>query len=341
MKTSQFDYHLPPSLIAQHPSRRRSDSRMLVLNRADQSITDSRFGRLPEHLDQSFFIVFNDSRVFKARLVGHRISGGMVEVFLVRPTGDEGWLALLRPSARIKRGEKIFFDHRRFVTILDDPGPTERMVAFPSSPDEHFIIGRYGRVPLPPYITREAEAGDRRRYQTVFARATGSVAAPTAGLHFNRTMLSRLAQASIDHDMITLHVGPGTFRPVVAHDIEQHIVDPEFAVITPQTALSINRGFDRGKKLLAVGTTTVRTLETAAARSRRIAPWEEMVDLFIYPPYQFRVVDALLTNFHLPRSSLLMLVAAFCGREFVLDAYQYAVRKKYRFYSYGDCMLIL
>lgn len=341
MKTSQFDYHLPPSLIAQHPSRRRIDSRMLVLNRADQSITDSRFGRLPEHLDRSFFIVFNDSRVFKARLVGHRSSGGMVEVFLVRPTGGERWLALLRPSARIKRGEKIFFDHRRFITLLDDPGPVERMVAFPSNPDEHFIIARYGRVPLPPYITREAEDSDLRRYQTVFARATGSVAAPTAGLHFDRMMLSRLAQAGIDHNMITLHVGPGTFRPVLAQDIEQHIVDPEFAVITPRTALSINQHFDCGKKLLAVGTTTVRTLETAAARFRRIAPWEEMVDLFIYPPYQFRVVDALLTNFHLPRSSLLMLVAAFCGREFILDAYRYAVRKKYRFYSYGDCVLIL
>ena len=341
MKASQFDYRLPSGLIAQYPSRRRTDSRMLVLNRADHSITNSRFGRLPEHLDQSYFIVFNDSWVFKARLPGHRSSGGAVEVFLVRPTGDARWLVLLRPSARIKRGERIFFDQRRFVTVLDDPGPAERTVAFPSSPDEHFIIMRYGRVPLPPYITREAEAGDRRRYQTVFARADGSVAAPTAGLHFDRTMLSRLAQAGIDHEMITLHVGPGTFRPVLAQDIGQHIVDPEFAIITPQTASSINRHLDGGRRLLAVGTTTVRTLETAADRRRRIEPREEMVDLFICPPYQFKVVDALLTNFHLPRSSLLMLVAAFCGTEFVLDAYRYAVRRKYRFYSYGDCMLIL
>lgn len=341
MKLSDFDYTLPAGLIAQYPAQRRAESRMLVLDRRSWTLTDSQFRNLPDFIDDRYFLVLNDSRVFKARLFGQKKTGGKVEIFLVRKTGSGGWISLLRPSGRVKRGEKLFLDAKNTVTVVDDPGPVERTVSFDLPEKEEYLISHHGQVPLPPYIKRDPDENDIKRYQTVYARAAGSVAAPTAGLHFDRRMLSRLERAGIMAAFVTLHVGPGTFKPVVTDEIEKHVVDPEYALVPAKTAEAVNHNKAAGKKLLAVGTTAVRTLEFAANAKGELQELGDMVDLFIYPPYRFRIVDAMLTNFHLPKSSLLMLVAAFCGRDFLFEAYRHAVENKYRFYSYGDCMLIL
>ncbi len=342
MKLSLFDYYLPPEFIAQYPVGKRADSRMLVLKRESGEIIDSLFSQLPDFIDSSYFLVLNNSKVFKARLFGRRATGGKVEIFLVRRAGENEWLALLRPSRRIKKDERLFFDAGHYITVLDQPGPVERLVSFPTRRDEDFIIPRYGKVPLPPYIRRSPERKDITRYQTIYARKTGSVAAPTAGLHFDRRMMARLSEKEIESERITLHIGPGTFKPVKVDDIEGHIVDPEYAEISKKTAAAINRRKAGGQKLLAVGTTAVRTIESASDKNGNLpAGFKGMVDLFIYPPYGFKMVDAMLTNFHLPKSSLLMLTAAFCGRDLILEAYRRAIDRKYRFYSYGDCMLIL
>ena len=341
MKLTDFDYRLPPGMVAQYPSQKRTGARMLVLNRADGSITDSHVYQLPDFLSPTYFLVLNDSKVFKARLFTTRSTGGRVEVFLVRRNGPGRWLALLRPSVRIKCGERLCLDSKNYLMVMDKPGQLEREVAFENGKKEEFIIHQYGQVPLPPYIKRHPDKSDAVRYQTVYAGREGSVAAPTAGLHFDRRMLTRLAEQQIEHEMITLHVGPGTFKPVTAERIERHVVDPEYAIVTPKAARGVNRRKQKGQKLLAVGTTSVRVTEFAADDGGLVSPHEGPVDLFIYPPYRYKAVDAMLTNFHLPRTSLLMLVAAFCGRELLFTAYRHAIERQYRFYSYGDCMLIL
>jgi len=340
MNLSDFDYILPPELIAQYPGENRSDSRMLVLRRKDGSIEDRRFNELPDIIDATYFLVVNDSRVFKARLFARRPTGGRVEIFLVRRQSGSAWQVFLRPSAKIKLGERLFFDGGDSVCVLDSPGTEERLIEFAAPHREAEIIERLGQVPLPPYIRRDVAAVDVDRYQTIYADETGSVAAPTAGLHFDLSILERLRVRDIEMEKVTLHVGPGTFKPVTAERIEDHVIEPESAVISPAAAEKINRHKEQGKKLLAVGTTSVRTLEAAAAEGR-LRPYADLVGLYIYPPYRFRMVDALLTNFHLPKTSLLMLAAAFCGRDFLMAAYRHAVEQKYRFYSYGDCMLIL
>jgi S-adenosylmethionine:tRNA ribosyltransferase-isomerase len=341
MKLSASDYQLPPELIAQDPPVRRTSSRMLVVDRRDDSLIDSYFSRLTDFIDDSHFLVVNDSRVLKARLIGRRQTGGKVEVLLVRRLGDARWKAMLQPSGRVRKGERVFFSQRYGLTVTDDPGGIEREVEFATAGDEKRILARFGAVPLPPYIHREPIGSDAIRYQTVYADAPGSVAAPTAGLHFDRRMLSRLKEHHIPVEKVTLHVGPGTFKPVQVEDISKHRIDPELAEISRATAGAINKWKKRGLNLLAVGTTSVRTLESAADADGTVSPYSAPVDLFIYPPYRYKTVDALLTNFHLPKSSLLMLVAAFCGRETLFRAYEHAIAARYRFYSYGDCMLIL
>ena len=341
MKLSDFDYQLPKELIAQHPADKRSNSRMLVLNRRDRSLTDCYFYQLPDLIDESYCIVVNDSKVFKARLFGKRESGGKVEIFLVRRLDGGHWKALLRPSARVKKGEKVLFDDSHFIVAEDEPGTIERVISFPSFESEAAVIETYGKIPLPPYIKRKADTDDAVRYQTVYASHDGSVAAPTAGLHFDDEVLSRLKNKGVDIERLTLHVGPGTFKPVTVDTIEEHTIDPEFAIVSEDTAGRVTMQKQAGKKLLAVGTTSIRTLEAVADESGRVSACSKMVDLFIYPPYTYKAVDAILTNFHLPKTSLLMLVAAFCDRDFLMEAYAHAVKNEYRFYSYGDCMLIL
>lgn len=370
MKLVEFDYHLPPELIAQYPAPRRSDSHMLVVYRDEARFEDSLFRRLPEYLAPGDVLALNNSRVLPARLYGRRVGvksqpigkrnpkrgeylSTQIEALLVRPLDDHTWEALVRPGRKVRTGERLVFE------AADAAGRVQRKVRL-----EAEVIGRgqfglrtlrfsdaaslsknletIGHVPLPPYIRRPDEKSDRLRYQTVYAKRPGSVAAPTAGLHFTRTMLAALDVRGVERAEITLHVSLGTFQPIHKADTESHRLHPETFSVEAPAAATLSRALQDGRRIVAVGTTTVRTLEHVASQhGGRIEPTSGQTELFIQPGFPFRVVAGLLTNFHLPRTTLLMLVAAFGGRELILEAYRHAVRERYRFYSYGDCMLIL
>jgi S-adenosylmethionine:tRNA ribosyltransferase-isomerase len=346
MKLSLFDYHLPSRLIAQYPMRRRDRSRLLVLDRSTGEISHRKFPDVMEYLRRGDALVVNNTRVFKARLLGKRATGGRVEVFLVRrleSADGERWEALAQPSRRLKESEKVPFGPDLHVVLERRLGEGRWIVLFISKRTRQQILARYGHVPLPQYISREDQPADLRRYQTVFARAdqTGAVAAPTAGFHLTRGSLRKIKERGVKVCEITLHTGPGTFRPITSDAIEQHTVDPEYAQLLESVADTLNRVRADGGRVFAVGTTSVRTLESAPVVGGLVQPFSGMVDLYIQPGHRFRLVDHLITNFHLPRSSLLVLVSAFAGREWVLEAYAEAIRQEYRFYSYGDAMLIL
>jgi S-adenosylmethionine:tRNA ribosyltransferase-isomerase len=369
MKLSGLDYDLPPERIAQHPLGERDASRMLLLDRASGAWEDRQFRELPEVLHGNELIVLNNARVLPARLFGRR-SGlraqspgrnnprasdflhSLIEVLLVRQLAPQDWEALVRPGRKVPVGERIIFGlHEK----RDDQGELEaivkgrgeyglRVLHFSSKNGLHEALARLGHIPLPPYIKRSDEPIDRERYQTVYARQGSAVAAPTAGLHFTAEILTRLRQRGIEIAEITLEVGLGTFEPVRTERIEDHPIHKEAYEISEVAAAAIARAMREGRPVLAVGTTVVRALEDAAesfsARGETIAPIEAEAEILIYPGKPFRIVSQLLTNFHLPRSSLLAMVAAFAGRERILDAYRHAVESQYRFYSYGDCMLI-
>ena len=361
MLVSDFSYELPPGLIAQEPLPERSASRMLCLARDTGRVQDRRFVDFPELLRPDDLLVFNNTRVFPARLYGRR-SGtraqpvsahnpasrdflkGRVEVLLTRQVSDDpnAWECLVRPGRKIGIGERLYFGSRdelvAEVTGRGDFG--ERRLRFDPATDFWDRLNNIGHVPLPPYIARQDRPGDRERYQTVYARERGSVAAPTAGLHFTSEILQRIRDRGIETAEITLHVGLGTFQPVHAERVEDHRLHGESYEISASAAATINRALDQARRIVAIGTTTVRTLEHAARSSGRVEPGRGEADLFIYPGFQFRVVSAMLTNFHLPQSTLLMLVCAFAGKENALAAYRHAVKEQYRFYSYGDCMFI-
>jgi len=360
---SDFNYHLPEELIAQEPLGDRAASRMLHLNRATGQFEDRTFRDFPDLLRADDLVVLNNTRVFPARLYGRRIGvkaqpvspknpaardflRGRIEVLLTRQVSDEPneWECLVRPGRKIGIGERLFFGEKDELKadVAARGSFGERRIRFASVPDFFSVIERIGHVPLPPYIDREDRPEDRERYQTVYAQERGSVAAPTAGLHFTPEVLARMAERGIETTEITLHVGLGTFQPVRVENVEQHKLHREWCSISPQAATRINAAIAAGRRVVAVGTTTVRTLEFSASRSAnaKLAAGSGEADLFIYPGYQFRVVGALLTNFHLPQSTLLMLVCAFGGREQVLETYKHAVAQKYRFYSYGDCMFV-
>jgi S-adenosylmethionine:tRNA ribosyltransferase-isomerase len=341
---SDFDYHLPPELIAQEPLPERDASRLMVLDRATGAVAHRAFRDLPEHLRDGDLLVLNRSRVLPARLLGRRASGGEAEILLVRDLGGDRWQALVRPGRHLRPGQRVTVDDDLSVVVeteaLAEDG--RRRVRFLSRRrDVPAALERCGHVPLPPYVRRPDRPQDRERYQTVYAREPGSVAAPTAGLHFTPALLDRLRERGASVAEIVLHVGPGTFRPVTAERVEDHRVAPEPFTIPPETAAAIEGTRARGGRVVAVGTTTARTLEGAARATGTVAAGEGETDLVIVPGFAFAVVDALVTNFHLPRSSLLLLVAAFAGRERVLGAYAEAVRERYRFYSYGDAMMIV
>jgi S-adenosylmethionine:tRNA ribosyltransferase-isomerase len=349
MNVADFDFELPPELIAQTP-RPRGSSRMLVLERQRGAWTDAAIADLPRWLASGDLIVANDTRVFPARLLGRRDpSGGAVECLLLEHAGDDEWFALVHPGQKLKPGARMIFEDpvraphvRLHAEVLDRLYFGRRRlrvrVAGAAGVDE--AIDALGHVPLPPYIHRADTVDDRDRYQTVFARARGSIAAPTAGLHFDEALVSAIRAAGIGWATITLHVGYGTFKPVRVDRVEDHSVDPEWYEIPPAAAAAIESAHARDHRVVAVGTTTTRALESAAA-GRGVRAGSGRTGLFIHPGVAVQVVDALLTNFHLPRSSLLMLAAAFAGRELLLDAYRHAVREGYRFYSYGDAMLVV
>lgn len=363
MLLSDFNYHLPEELIAQEPLGDRAASRMLHLNRATGQFEDRTFRDFPDLLRADDLVVLNNTRVFPARLYGRRIGvkaqpvspknpaardflRGRIEVLLTRQVSDEPneWECLVRPGRKIGIGERLFFGEKDELKadVVARGSFGERRIRFASVPDFFSVIERIGHVPLPPYIDREDRPEDRERYQTVYAQERGSVAAPTAGLHFTPEVLARMAERGIETTEITLHVGLGTFQPVRVENVEQHKLHREWCSISPPAATRINAAIAAGRRVIAVGTTTVRTLEFSARRSAnaKLTAGSGEADLFIYPGYQFRVVGALLTNFHLPQSTLLMLVCAFGGREQVLETYKHAVEQKYRFYSYGDCMFV-
>ena len=339
MNLSDFDYHLPEERIAQQPLEDRAASRMLVVDRDQGRWEDRTFRDLPQFLRPGDCLVLNDTKVFPARLYGHRAGfEGRVQVFLVRALDGEGatWLTLVHPGRKMRTGERIVFDGGLEAEVLGRNEHGERIVRFHCDGDLFAHLDRVGHVPLPPYIRRADEQGDRERYQTVYARERGSVAAPTAGLHFTPEMLEACRNVGADVARVTLHVGLGTFQPLHTETIEQVKLHAEPFAISAREAETMRESARR----IAVGTTSVRTLETAMLRGG-LAEMEGETDSFISPGFQFQATGAMLTNFHLPQSSLLVLVCAFAGRELALAAYRHAVEAEYRFYSYGDCMLIV
>lgn len=348
MNVSDFDFELPDALIAQEPPVVRGGSRLLVLDRATGGVTHTVFTRLAEYLRPGDLLVVNNTRVFPARLLGRRLpGGGAVECLLVRSIGENEWEALMHPGQRLKPGARVVFEQgnvclhgevlarhfqgRRTVRLWTDDGSD--LVA---------AIDHLGHMPLPPYIRRADRPADRDRYQTVYSRERGSIAAPTAGLHFTDPLLAELSACGVERAEVTLHVGYGTFKPIRAEQIDRHVVDAERFTVSADTAAALTRARRDGRRIVAVGTTTVRALESLAIDDDgRVQAASAETQLFVRPGHEFRLVRALITNFHLPRSSLLVLVSAFAGREQVLDAYREAVARGYRFYSYGDAMLIV
>ena len=345
MYISEFDYELPPELIAQEPLAQRSASRMLVLDRNKRHWVDTQFRSVFDYLQPHDVLVLNNTRVFPARLRGQRDpSGGRVEVLLVREIEPLVWEAMVRPGSRFKTGARIRFgDANVRAQVVDFSTGGRRVLRFESDDSLDKILDEIGETPLPPYIKRPAGATekDRERYQTVYARARGAIAAPTAGLHFTRSDLDELRERGVKIAELTLHVGYGTFEPVRVENVDEHQVASERLEISTDAAAIINDARAKGARVIAVGTTTTRALESAVTAAGQIEAGNRDAVLTVVPGYEFRVVDALITNFHLPRSSLLLLVCAFADRALVLDAYRHAVATKYRFYSYGDCMLII
>lgn len=355
-RVSDYDYALPPELIAQHPAKRRDESRLLVVP-PEGPFLHRRFPDLEALVEPGDVLVVNESRVVPARLLGRKPTGARAEVLLVRPVFAEDagtlggrpdwspetrvWEALVRPGGKLGPGRRVVVGDGLDVEIVDTLPSGNRVVRLESDLPVPEALERFGHVPLPPYIERADQSEDRERYQTVYARRPGSIAAPTAGLHFTDALLERIAAKGVERVAVTLHVGIGTFRPIEHDDPEAHEMHAEWYDVSPEAAAAVNRARASGGRVWAVGTTAVRTLESAAARTGILQAGAGETRLFIRPRYDFRVVDGLITNFHLPRSTLLMLVAALAGYERTMAAYEEAIRERYRFYSYGDAMVVL
>lgn len=350
MRISDFDYELPEELIAQYPAERRDESRMLMLDRSRDEVREARFSNFPRYLHEGDIVVVNDTKVIPARLIGKKRTGAEVEVFLVRRLEEGRWRALCRPSRKLDAGDEVLIGAAgHVVKIEEEIGGGEWDVLLPEGVSDYSFIESFGHVPLPPYIKREDEELDRGRYQTVYARAEGSVAAPTAGLHFTPETLEALRRKGITIMPVTLHVGPGTFRPLEKDVVEENVLSSEHITVRKDYLEEIISARKSGRKVIAVGTTVTRALEAAASGAyddggtvvtdgvEYLTGWTR---LFIYPGFRFNVVSSLLTNMHLPRSSLLVLVSAFAGRERTISAYRWAVERRFRFYSYGDVMFI-
>ncbi len=340
-----FDYPLPKDLIAQYPAERRDQSRLLVLDRRSRKMEHKLFYQVIDYLEKDDGLVINQTRVFPARIFGvNQKNGRKIEVFFLKRLDGKLWEVLVKPYKKVPEGSLISFEQDGLTCeILERTQSGSRLAKVNSHGDFFEILERIGKVPLPPYIKRDPEAEDKTTYQTIYAKETGAVAAPTAGLHFTQELLERIQGKGVHKIAITLHVGWDSFRPVRVDDPKDHTLASEYFEIDPSTAERINQIKKSKKKIVAVGTTTVRALETVAdsGEGRKIKAQSGWTKKFIYPPYQFKIVDSMITNFHLPRSTLLLLVSAFASKELILDAYREAIRQKYRFYSYGDAMLII
>jgi S-adenosylmethionine:tRNA ribosyltransferase-isomerase len=344
MRINNLDYHLPEGLIAQYPIEPRDKARLMVLNRRGGEYISTTFSRLGDFLRQGDVLVVNDTRVIRARLFGQKETYGKVEILLLRkvPVDGEVWECLVKRGKRIKVGTRIQFAPDLEGEVVGNGSEGKKRIFFAAQGDFQEIIHRIGNVPLPPYIRKgKDEEVDKEGYQSIFARHEGAIAAPTAGLHFTPELVQGIEEQGVSFVPLTLHVGLGSFQPIRSEEVEDHRLEPEYYRIPPASAEAINAARARGGRLCAVGTTMVRALESAADEDGTIHPQQGMTDLYIYPPYRFKAVDALITNFHLPRSTLLLLVFAFGGKELIIRAYQEAIREGYGFYSYGDGMLIM
>lgn len=349
MKLSQFKFKLPPELIALHPTANRDESRLMVLNREKQKIEHKKFSDILNYFDDGDVMILNNTKVFPARMYGNKEkTGARIEVFLLRELNRESllWDVLVDPARKIRIGNKLYFgeDDSLVAEVIDNTTSRGRTLRFLfDGPYEEFkkIITELGETPLPRYIKRDVEPEDEERYQTVFAKQEGAVAAPTAGLHFSRELLKRLELKGVTLPEVTLHVGLGTFRPVEVEDLTKHKMDSEQVIIPDATALAVNAAKDKKKKVCAVGTTVMRAIESSVSTTGHLKPYDGWTNKFIFPPYDFSVANCMVTNFHMPMSTLLMMVSAFAGYDFLMEAYEEAVKEEYRFFSYGDAMLII
>lgn len=348
MKLSDFVFEYPKTLIAKYPAEPRDSARLMVLHRKDKKIEHRSFRDFPEYYTKGDVLVVNDTKVFPARLYGNKEkTGARIEVFLLRELNAESrlWDVIVDPARKIRIGNKLYFDNGLVAEVIDNTtsrGRTIRFVYEGATEDLYRMIDEIGQTPLPPYIKRKVEDEDRDRYQTIFAEHRGAVAAPTAGLHFTPTVIDALRDRGVEVAPVTLHVGLGTFRPVEVEDLTKHRMDSEYYQIPNRTAEIVNRALQADRNTVtAVGTTVVRAIESSLSASNLLKPDGGWTDKFIYPPYEFRITERLLTNFHMPKSTLMMLVAAFAGYDFMMEAYQAAVDEKYRLFSFGDAMLIL
>ncbi|SDE28610.1 tRNA preQ1(34) S-adenosylmethionine ribosyltransferase-isomerase QueA [Riemerella columbipharyngis] len=349
MKTSDFNFNLPAELLAERPSEHRDEARLMVLDRAKQTIEHKLFKDVVNYFDENDLFIFNNTKVFPARLYGNKEkTGARIEVFLLRELDKETrvWDVLVDPARKIRIGNKLFFDKEEtlLAEVIDNTtsrGRTLRFLYDGSYEEFREKLREIGNTPLPKYIKREAEPEDAERYQTIYAKVEGAVAAPTAGLHFSKHLMKRLEIKGINFAEITLHVGLGTFNPIEVEDLSKHKMECEETIIDQKNADLINKAIEEDRKICAVGTTVMRAIETSVSSNRRIGPYHGWTNKFIYPPYDFGIANTMITNFHTPKSTLLMMIAAFAGKDFVMEAYEEAIREKYKFYSYGDAMLIL
>ncbi|NLY82572.1 MAG: tRNA preQ1(34) S-adenosylmethionine ribosyltransferase-isomerase QueA [Clostridiales bacterium] len=347
MKISEFNYHLPKELIAQTPASRRDESKLMVLDRKNDSIEHKKFYNILEYLNDGDCLVMNNSRVIPARLFGEKaLTGAKIEFLLIKRIEGDIWEAMVRPGKRLKPGDKVIFSEENLfeAEIIDYGSDGTRIVEFKYEGVFYERLEELGKMPLPPYIDRESNDSDKLRYQTVYSEIDGSVAAPTAGLHFTDEILDKLRKKGVKIAYVTLHVGIGTFKPVKCENIQEHKMHFEEYYLTEENAEIINSSIEKGERIVAVGTTSVRTLESIAKKSEtgyKVESTSGSTGIFIYPGYEFKVVDSIITNFHLPKSTLLMLISAFYEKDKILDAYEQAVNENYRFFSYGDAMLII
>ena len=342
-KLADFDYPLPEKYIAQYPATRRDQSKLMIVHKETGEIEHKKFSNLPDYLSKNDLVIMNNTKVFPARLYANKDrTEAKVEVFLLRELENDLWEVMVRPARKVRIGNKLMFTKNVFCDVIDNTISGGRVVRFEYEDEDIYnVIDRVGISPLPPYIKRESDAKDKIRYQTVFAEKRGAVAAPTAGLHFTNGLIKRIHAKGAKTAYTTLHIGLGTFRPVQVEDLNRHQMDSEYFEVSPETSLLINETKKKRRSVIAVGTSSVRSLETVAVSGFQVSPKRGWTDKFIYPPYDFKMVDGMITNFHQPKSTLLMMVSAFADRDLIMKAYREAKKKNYRFLSYGDAMLIM